>query len=88
VSVCHFSYFDAEKFSNQRGTHWVLLFSEIGFGTWFRYTAGLVEMGGALLILIPCLEMAGFALLGLTMGVATVIAACILKKLGQKSFSL
>jgi len=40
-----------EKFSES--PHWVRLFHEIGFGDWFPYTAGIVEIAGAALVLIP-----------------------------------
>jgi putative oxidoreductase len=31
----------------------VQVFDAIGFGQWFRYLTGLVEIGGALLLLVP-----------------------------------
>jgi hypothetical protein len=55
----------------QTGSNFVVP-KKSNLGAWFRYIAGLVEMGGALLMLILCLEMVEFALLSLTMGVATV----------------
>ena len=40
---------------------------DIGFGHWFRYAIGLIEVGGAILILIPPSAFWGALLLSLTM---------------------
>lgn len=45
----------------------VELFDGIGVGQWFRYVTGLVEIGGAALLLIPGLAAAGAVLLAATM---------------------
>jgi uncharacterized membrane protein YphA (DoxX/SURF4 family) len=45
----------------------VALFDGIGVGQWFRFVTGLIEIGGAALLLIPGLVAAGAALLGTTM---------------------
>ncbi len=50
----------------------VALFDGIGVGQWFRYVMGLVEVGGALLLLIPGLAAAGAALLAATMAGAVL----------------
>jgi uncharacterized membrane protein YphA (DoxX/SURF4 family) len=81
-----FLVYGLEKFSNQPGTQWVKLFAEIGWGVWFRYLAGVVEIAGALLVLIPHLVMFGFAVLGTTMGVATFVVAFVLHKPAQSLF--
>jgi len=41
----------------------VQLFQAIGLGPWFRYLTGVMEVGGALLLLIPGLSGLGAALL-------------------------
>lgn len=41
----------------------VALFNEIGWGDWFRYVTGVVEIAGAIGLLIP--RLAGLAALGL-----------------------
>ncbi|MGP1397268.1 MAG: DoxX family protein [Inquilinaceae bacterium] len=45
----------------------VALFDQIGFGQWFRYLTGLLEVTGAALILHPRTAMAGGALLACVM---------------------
>jgi putative oxidoreductase len=40
-----------DKFSERR--LWLRIFDEIGFGQWFRYFTGVVEISGALTLLIP-----------------------------------
>jgi len=51
----------------------VQVFNAIGFGQWFRYVTGVVEVGGALLLLVPATGFLGGLLLAVTMvfGVAT-----------------
>ncbi|MGJ7527076.1 DoxX family protein [Variovorax sp. GB1P17] len=51
----------------------VQVFDAIGFGQWFRYVTGLVEVGGAVLLLVPATGFLGGLLLAATMvcGVAT-----------------
>ena len=46
---------------------YVRIFEEIGLGQWFRYFTGVMEIGGALLLLIPAAASVGFILLGCTM---------------------
>jgi uncharacterized membrane protein YphA (DoxX/SURF4 family) len=51
----------------------VQIFEHIGIGQWFRYVTGLVEITGAVLLLIPGTGFFGGLLLAVTMafGVAT-----------------
>lgn len=67
----------AEKF--QANTSWIKMFQQIGWGDWFRYFTGVVEIGGALLTLVPKTAILGIALLAVTMAAATVIHAAILR---------
>ncbi len=61
----------ADKFSNSR--LWIRVFNEIGWGKWFRYFTGAVEIAGALLLLVPLTAWVGAALLVCTMlGALTV----------------
>ena len=54
-----------EKFGSDGG--WIEILQQIGFGEWFRYFTGVVEVLGAILLLIPWTVMAGLALLACTM---------------------
>jgi len=50
----------------------VQLFAAVGFGQWFRYFTGALEIGGALLIVFPGTASAGAWLLALVMAGATI----------------
>lgn len=45
----------------------VVTFETIGFGQWFRYLTGLIEVGGAVLLWVPNRQVLGALLLGGTM---------------------
>src|SRR5919106_2889602 len=45
----------------------VALFSAVGFGQWFRYVTGILELTGAVLIMVPKTRRAGAALLATIM---------------------
>jgi uncharacterized membrane protein YphA (DoxX/SURF4 family) len=45
----------------------VALFDAVGIGQWFRYVTGLLELTGALLIVLPRTKFFGAALLSLVM---------------------
>lgn len=45
----------------------VRMFDEIGVGQWFRYLTGILEVGGAILLLIPALAGVGALLLSVVM---------------------
>jgi putative oxidoreductase len=65
-----FLYEGIDKFSERR--LWLRIFDEIGFGQWFRYFTGVVEISGALTLLIP---KATFVAVGLL--VSTMIGALL-----------
>jgi len=46
---------------------WIRLFAEIGIGQWFRYATGVVEIVGAVLLLVPRATLIAVALLTCTM---------------------
>jgi putative oxidoreductase len=58
----------------------VRLFRDIGWGQWFRYVTGAVELSGALLLLIPALAGASALLLMSIMVVATGIELFVLHR--------
>jgi uncharacterized membrane protein YphA (DoxX/SURF4 family) len=47
-------------------------FAAMGYPSWFIYVAGVIEIGGAILLLIPKTAAFGILLLGATMIVATL----------------
>jgi len=53
--------------SKFRDPMWVRLFARIGFGQWFRYLTGAMQITGALLALVPRASLIGIALLAATM---------------------
>jgi uncharacterized membrane protein YphA (DoxX/SURF4 family) len=54
-----------DKFAERR--LWLRVFDEIGFGQWFRYFTGIVEVSGAVMLLIPRTTVIAAGLLGCTM---------------------
>ena len=58
----------------------VRLFNDIGWGQWFRYVTGVVEVSGALLLLIPALAGASALLLMSVMVAATGIELFVLHR--------
>jgi len=52
---------------------WIALFNRIGWGDWFRYLAGGMQVGGALLLLLPRTVPLGAALIGATLLGAIIV---------------
>ena len=50
----------------------VQIFDTLGFGQWFRYVTGVVEIVGAVALLIPAYAVLGAAWLGITMFFGTL----------------
>src|ERR1700739_1820241 len=75
-----FLFFGAGKFKSDAHAPWVVLFTEIGFGQWFRYFTAAVEILGAFLVLIPQTVTAGLALLGFTLTGAILIDLIVLHR--------
>ena len=82
-----FVLFGAEKFPSGPGAQWVKFFSQIGAGQWFRYFTGVVEIVGAVLVLIPWTARAGLALLAATMAAAALILVFVLRRPGDSVIS-
>ena len=55
----------SQKFGADR--MWVRIFDQIGVGQWFRYLTGTMQVGGAVLLLIPRTAAIGFVVVGCTM---------------------
>ena len=71
-------YFGAAKFPSGTGSEWFKIFQQIGFGQWFRYFTGVVEILGGLLVLIPPTATIGLAVLASTMLGAVLIVAFVI----------
>ena len=56
----------------------VQLFDAVGFGQWFRYATGTIEVAGAVLLLMPRAAALGAALLAMTMVGALIAHATVL----------
>ena len=52
---------------------WVKLFEQIGFGVWFRYLTGFLQVAGAVLVLVPRTFLLGIAILASTMAGAVMV---------------
>ena len=59
---------------------WVSFFDQVGFGQWFRYVTGVVEIAGGVLLLIPWTVSAGLLLLACTMASAALIHVVIIRQ--------
>jgi len=57
---------------------WIQMFSRIGWGQWLRYLAGGMQVGGALLLLLPRTAVAGAALIACTMAGAVYVDIAVL----------
>ena len=81
-----FLFFGASKFKSNADAPWVVLFSQIGFGQWFRYFTGAIELLGAFLVIFPRTVTEGFTLLACTMAGAMLIDAFVLHRLADAFF--
>jgi uncharacterized membrane protein len=46
---------------------WIRIFDQIGFGQWFRYVTGALQMGGAVLVMIPRTFRVGILMIACTL---------------------
>jgi putative oxidoreductase len=58
--------------SKFRDPMWVRLFAQIGFGQWFRYFTGALQITGGLLTPVPRASVIGVAMLAATMAGAVI----------------
>ena len=75
-----FVFLGAGKFTSDPNASWVVLFKQVGFGEWFRYFTGALEVVGAFLVLIPQTVPAGLALLMGTMSGEILIVLIVLHR--------
>jgi hypothetical protein len=71
--------FGIDKFSPS----WTKLYETIGFGQWFRIFTGIVEITGAILVLIPKTALYGLGLLAATMACAALILDFVVRRPGD-----
>jgi putative oxidoreductase len=67
-----------EKFLNSQ--EWDQVFKAIGWGDWFRYFTGIVEMAGGLMFLLPATTTVGACLLAAAMIGAMTFHIAVLKQ--------
>ena len=60
-----FFFVGKSKFGAQ--SSWITTFEQIGFGQWFRYVTGGIQIAGAIAVLIPRTFVLGIAMLACTM---------------------
>jgi len=58
---------------------WTRIFAQIGAGQWFRYLTGIMQVGGAVLVLVPRTTAVGCAMIASTMLGAVVVNLFILR---------
>lgn len=75
-----FLFFGTGKFKSDASAPWVILFNEVGFGQWFRYFTGVVEIAGAFLVLIPRTVTVGLTVLVCTTAGAVLIVIAVLHR--------
>ena len=66
-----FCYVGVSKFKQHSA--WIRIFDQIGLGQWFRYFTGVVQIVGALMVIVPRTFVFGIVLLACTM-IGAVIA--------------
>lgn len=78
-----FVFFGGGKFRSGSNAAWIELYNQIGFGQWFRYATGVVELLAAFLVLFSQTVSAGLVLLGTTMLGAVLIDVIVLRELAD-----
>ena len=77
-----------DKFSQNPRSEWVGIFHQIGFGAWFRYFTGAIEVGGGLLFMWPAATRIGAVLLVSAMAGAIVAHLTVLHDPGSSVIPL
>jgi uncharacterized membrane protein YphA (DoxX/SURF4 family) len=68
-----FIFIGASKFNSDPRGEWFRIFERIGWGQWFRYFTGVVQVTGGLFLLTPWTLTVGAILLAGTMIGATIV---------------
>jgi putative oxidoreductase len=82
VLAAVFLYEGVDKFSERR--LWLRVFDEIGFGQWFRYFTGIVEVSAAVMLLIPRTTLIAVGLLVCTM-IGALLVHVVLMGVGPQT---
>jgi hypothetical protein len=68
------------SYTKLSGTHnTIQYFSAIGWGQWFRYATGAVDLAGVVLLFVPRWTWLGCAFLFCSVGTATLISVTLLR---------
>ena len=70
------------KFNNDPRGEWVKIFEQIGFGQWFRYVTGAIQVTGAVLLLTRWTRTLGAAMLVCTMIGAMIVDILVMHAIG------
>jgi len=70
------------KFNNDPRGEWFKLFERIGWGQWFRYFTGAMQITGALLMLTPWTLTLGAVMLACTMVGAMIVDVTVMHAVG------
>jgi len=70
------------KFNNNPRGDWFRIFERIGWGQWFRYFTGAMQIAGALLMLTPWTLTLGAAMLACTMVGAMIVDVVVMHAVG------
>ena len=65
-----FFFIGLSKFGRQ--SRWITTFEQIGFGQWLRYATGILQLVGAIMVLVPRVFLWGIVALASTMAGAMV----------------
>jgi uncharacterized membrane protein YphA (DoxX/SURF4 family) len=80
--VVAFVFIGSSKFDSDPRSMWVQLFDKIGFGQWFRYFTGAMQIAGAVLMLHRRTITVGTAMLGCTMVGAAITDVVVVHAAG------
>ncbi len=72
-----FAFVGATKLTGTGNT--VEYFTAIGWGQWFRYLTGLLDLAGAALLFVPRCSFYGALMLACSVGLATLISLTVLQ---------